>query len=164
MRNEPCDTPVAGIILCMHPANGRRRYNVTSSLIGWAHTQNDPCCGIIKMLYRQYIDMEIPMAVERLSKMILMALVQDCSNSIANALEVPQSCSQAIGRSVIIEIPVLMTTSFICCHWVKRLFCITLIRLLRANQVDILATDALASFFYQGISSHGILHTVKPLI
>ena len=24
-----------GIILCMHPANERRHYNVTSSLIGW---------------------------------------------------------------------------------------------------------------------------------
>ena len=33
----------AGIILCMCQANERRRYNVTSSLIGWAHTQNDPC-------------------------------------------------------------------------------------------------------------------------
>ena len=32
-------------ILCMRPANERRRYNVTlstSSLIGCAHTQNDP--------------------------------------------------------------------------------------------------------------------------
>ena len=27
----------------MCPANKRRRYNVTSSLIGWAHSQNDPC-------------------------------------------------------------------------------------------------------------------------
>ena len=33
----------AGIILCMCPANERRRYIVTSSPIGWAHTQNDPC-------------------------------------------------------------------------------------------------------------------------
>ena len=24
----------------MHPANERRRYNVTSPLIGWVHTQN----------------------------------------------------------------------------------------------------------------------------
>ena len=32
----------AGFILCMRPANERRRYIVTSSLIGWAHTQNDP--------------------------------------------------------------------------------------------------------------------------
>ena len=31
-----------GITLCMRPANGRRRYNVTSSLIGWTHTQNNP--------------------------------------------------------------------------------------------------------------------------
>ena len=33
---------VPGIIFCMCPANERRRYNVTSSLIGWAHSQNDP--------------------------------------------------------------------------------------------------------------------------
>ena len=32
-----------GIIFCMRPANERRRYIVTSSLIGWAHTQNDHC-------------------------------------------------------------------------------------------------------------------------
>ena len=35
--------PLSGIILCMHPANERRRYNVTSPLIGWLHTQNNPC-------------------------------------------------------------------------------------------------------------------------
>ena len=29
-------------IMCMRPANERRRYNVTSSLIGYAHTQNNP--------------------------------------------------------------------------------------------------------------------------
>ena len=33
---------VLGIILCMRPTNEGRRYNVTSSLIGWAHSQNDP--------------------------------------------------------------------------------------------------------------------------
>ena len=33
--------PVTGIILGMGSANTRRRYNVTSSLIGWAHIQND---------------------------------------------------------------------------------------------------------------------------
>ena len=32
----------AGIILCMRRVNERRHYNVTSSLIGWAHTQNSP--------------------------------------------------------------------------------------------------------------------------
>ena len=31
------------IILCTHPAYGRRCYNLMSSLICWAHTQNDPC-------------------------------------------------------------------------------------------------------------------------
>ena len=36
------------IILCMRPANERRRYNVTSSLIGWPHTQNDPCVGYVR--------------------------------------------------------------------------------------------------------------------
>ena len=30
-----------GIFLCMRSANERRCYMVTSSLIGWAHTQND---------------------------------------------------------------------------------------------------------------------------
>ena len=32
-----------GTMLYMHPANERRHYSVTTSLIGWAHTQNDPC-------------------------------------------------------------------------------------------------------------------------
>ena len=32
-----------GIILCMRPANERRRYNVMSALIGWAHALNAPC-------------------------------------------------------------------------------------------------------------------------
>ena len=31
-----------GIIQCIHWANERWCYNVTPSLIGWAHTQNDP--------------------------------------------------------------------------------------------------------------------------
>ena len=41
-----CDSSVtfyAGIILWMRSDNERRCYIVTSSLIGWAHTQNDPC-------------------------------------------------------------------------------------------------------------------------
>ena len=32
-----------GIILYTRPANERRRYNVTSSLTGFAYTQHDPC-------------------------------------------------------------------------------------------------------------------------
>ena len=34
-----CESP--GIMLYMHPFN-ERRYIVTSSLIGWTNTQNDP--------------------------------------------------------------------------------------------------------------------------
>ena len=34
---------VMRIILFMRPANERHRYNVMSSLIGWAHTQNEHC-------------------------------------------------------------------------------------------------------------------------
>ena len=33
----------SGIILCVCPVKERQRYNVTSSLIGWVHKQNDPC-------------------------------------------------------------------------------------------------------------------------
>ena len=32
-----------GISLCIESANERRPYNVRSSMIGWAHTQNDLC-------------------------------------------------------------------------------------------------------------------------
>ena len=38
-------THIAGVILCMHPANEKGLYIVTS-LIGWTHSQNDPCIGI----------------------------------------------------------------------------------------------------------------------
>ena len=34
---------VSGLILGLHPANDRRRYKVTPSLIGWAQTSNQPC-------------------------------------------------------------------------------------------------------------------------
>ena len=46
---QPHYLTLSGIILWMRPANERRRYIVTSSLISWAHTQNGPCiiAGII---------------------------------------------------------------------------------------------------------------------
>ena len=34
---------ITGMILGLHPANGRRRYKVTASLIGCAQTYNQPC-------------------------------------------------------------------------------------------------------------------------
>ena len=40
----------SGVILCMRPANERRRYNVTSSLIGLAHTQNEPWKDLVSMI------------------------------------------------------------------------------------------------------------------
>ena len=39
----------ARTIVYMGPANERRRYTVTPSLIGWAHTQNDPCSRFINL-------------------------------------------------------------------------------------------------------------------
>ena len=41
----------AGIILWMHPANVRRCYNVKSSLIGWVHSKDDPCCMITRQIW-----------------------------------------------------------------------------------------------------------------
>ena len=43
--NNILQTTIAWIILCMCPAYERPHYNVTSSLIGRAHTgtQNNPC-------------------------------------------------------------------------------------------------------------------------
>ena len=38
---------MTGISLGMHPANKRRRYDVTTFLIGWAHAQTDPCNDMI---------------------------------------------------------------------------------------------------------------------
>ena len=45
--NTRCNNMMLVIILCMHPANKRWCYIVTSSLIGWALTQNDPCKLIV---------------------------------------------------------------------------------------------------------------------
>ena len=40
-----------GIILWMHPVNERWRYNVTSSLIGLVHSQNDPWTSYFKHVH-----------------------------------------------------------------------------------------------------------------
>ena len=44
-RNDSCilDIMSSGLILGLRPANERRCYKVTPSLIGWAQTQNQPC-------------------------------------------------------------------------------------------------------------------------
>ena len=41
---HPVQGPAStGLILGLYPANGRRRYKVTPSLIGWAQTSNQSC-------------------------------------------------------------------------------------------------------------------------
>ena len=42
-----CNHSFTKIILSMGSANGRLQYNVTSTLIGWAHTKYDPCFVLI---------------------------------------------------------------------------------------------------------------------
>ena len=42
----------AGLIPGLHPADERRRYKVTPSLIGWAQTYNRPCKTLCGMLTR----------------------------------------------------------------------------------------------------------------
>ena len=61
-----------GIILCVCPANERWRYTVTPSLIGWAHTQNDPwnhtktfakVCASQQNSYSLFLQAAVPFAV-----------------------------------------------------------------------------------------------------
>ena len=44
-----------GLILGLHPANKRRRYFVTTSLIGWARTLNQPCAICCEIVYKYAI-------------------------------------------------------------------------------------------------------------
>ena len=41
-RGPTAQNNPTGLILGLRPANERRRYKVTPSLIGWAQTQNQP--------------------------------------------------------------------------------------------------------------------------
>ena len=41
---------VTGLILGLCPANERRRYKVTPSLIGWAQTWNEPCVIMMQVV------------------------------------------------------------------------------------------------------------------
>ena len=47
------NTCSTGITLYMRPANERRRYNVTSSLIGWVHSQKQSLVVDPAMVARQ---------------------------------------------------------------------------------------------------------------
>ena len=62
--HESLGTKETGLILGMGSANERRRYIVTSSLIGWAHAQNDPKESLsvhvyIKELIQHYFTTDI---------------------------------------------------------------------------------------------------------
>ena len=59
----------------MCPANGRRRYNVTSSPIGWAHTQNDPWrLFTMPVNHEARVDKTAPLICSVLEAMIAMEL------------------------------------------------------------------------------------------
>ena len=51
----------AGNMLYVRPANERPRYNITSSLIGWAHIQNDPCTAVGKFLTPLLLQLAYPL-------------------------------------------------------------------------------------------------------
>ena len=42
-QNDTDYVSITGLILGLHPANERRRYKVTPSLIDWAQTDNQSC-------------------------------------------------------------------------------------------------------------------------
>ena len=52
---KPLNELMQGVILWMRPANQRRRYIATLSLIGWAQTQNDPCLCLSSLLMYRHI-------------------------------------------------------------------------------------------------------------
>ena len=70
-----------GIILCMRPANESRRYNVTSSLIGWMHTQNDPCRPITFVWSVSLLLCQARHWVQQGDRYQWLIVVQDCGIS-----------------------------------------------------------------------------------
>ena len=98
-------TKASWIILGTCPANKRWCYNVTSSLIGWAHKQNDPR-GIMTL-----INADLWYHTD--------GLAQDYSNSSALAMELLQSCTKILipchNWSHITLIPHLKT--LLSCHY-----------------------------------------------
>ena len=51
-----------GLILRLRPANERRRYFVTTSLIGWAHTKNQRCYSLVSswLILSKELTIDIP--------------------------------------------------------------------------------------------------------
>ena len=93
------NTGISGIGLYMHPANERRRYNVTSSLIGWGHTQNDPW-----NIYMTYFSHECPFHVDGSDNLVCLVMINCSLNCCAISMNIydflvaehctgPQICS-----------------------------------------------------------------------
>ena len=77
----------AGIILHMCPANEKRRYNATSSPIGWAHTQIDPWgVWVFGLMWRDLWSIVCNIS----------GLVQDCSISSVLVIEMMKVCSKLL--------------------------------------------------------------------
>ena len=70
-----------GIILCMRPANESRRYNVTSSLICWLHTENDPCRPITSVWSASSLLCQARYWVQQGDRYQWLVVVQDCGIS-----------------------------------------------------------------------------------
>ena len=83
----------------MGSANERRRYYVMPSLIGWAHTRMISIlvdsCDIFAYIPQDYFT-GIGAMVQFPEEYYINGLVQDCCNSIANALELLQLCSKPL--------------------------------------------------------------------
>ena len=119
-----------GIILCVCPANGRGRYNVTSSLIALAHAQNDPwhlmaSPGIPRPITADYsfyeqkpklfwpiqqfkfanfsINLDNLAGICCVIKQRFNGSVQERCNSIANALELCLSCTNPLTCSIYLK-------------------------------------------------------------
>ena len=69
-----------GFILWMHPANERRRYVVTSPLIGWAHAQKDLCINRIQPSANH-----VHMSVDIHREVFLPNSILNCTKSLKRA-------------------------------------------------------------------------------
>ena len=54
MEQEQPQVCLTGMILGLLPANERRRYKVTPSLIGWAQTLNQACYRLVQHIWDSF--------------------------------------------------------------------------------------------------------------
>ena len=68
----------SGSILCMRPANERRCFNVTSPLIGWAHTQIDHNLIIFIMHYLKALNKTLRWKCHHFDKIFITGCTGSC--------------------------------------------------------------------------------------